>query len=111
MNTLDEVPAYLRKIIQPETTEPEAEPPTADAPDERTRLFLEYQEAEELLAEAEAAVEFCKNELCEKSKAIFDTLGPGPFEWQGRHMRFVQRKGRGGADTYYARRVNPEEKE
>lgn len=104
---IDEVPPYLRRLL-PQSSEPTSEP---EKPmNSQTAHFKAYQEAEDLLAEAEEALEFCKAEVCEKAKAIFETYGPGPFEWQGRHLRFVQRKGKsGGGDTYYARKVNPAE--
>lgn len=95
-----EVPAYLKKALIPATTPTPEEPSTME-----DQLFAKFQEAEDLHTQAEEAMAFCKEELNEACQAIFEKLGPGPFTWKGRHLRFVQRKGKEG-DTYYARKVN-----
>lgn len=67
--------------------------PTLSAKD-KGKLFKAYQEVTNTLGEIEEAMLAAKAEQSEAVKEIFDQVGPGPFVWQGKHIKVVSRKGK-----------------
>ena len=65
---------------------------------EKKKLFLDYQEAVDTLAEIDEARASAKEELSVKVKEIFDNIGSGPFLWKGAQLKIATRK-----DNYFMR--------
>ena len=74
--------------------------------DEKIALFNDYQEAADTLDAAREALAEVQTMLAKKVKAIYDSIGPGPFSWQGRRIQIRKRKG-----TYFMTQLSSDVEE
>lgn len=101
----------VNAMVHYNASRPPSQPPSRDA-ELKKKLFDEARKADEAYQEA---LRNAKEKLDLRSMAwreILDTLGSGPYLFDGKEIRIVvrpERKGKGEGETVFPRQINTKE--